>query len=54
MIILIEIVDVGVAGEIQSEQFVHKKVRYGTVNFCEQDAMMKAEAEQAISISNKE
>ena len=26
--ILIEIVDVGVAGEIQSEELVHKKVRY--------------------------
>jgi nicotinate-nucleotide--dimethylbenzimidazole phosphoribosyltransferase len=51
---LIEIVDVGVAGEIQSEQLVHKKVRYRTANLCEQDAMMRAEAEQAISISNEE
>lgn len=47
---LLEIVDVGVAEDIQEEGLIQKKVKYGTANFLEQDAMTRIEAEQALSI----
>ncbi|AGK52173.1 nicotinate-nucleotide--dimethylbenzimidazole phosphoribosyltransferase [Bacillus sp. 1NLA3E] len=46
----LEIVDVGVASDMNDEGLVNKKVRKGTRNFCEQDAMTRAEAEQAIAV----
>ncbi|WP_374724344.1 nicotinate-nucleotide--dimethylbenzimidazole phosphoribosyltransferase [Calidifontibacillus erzurumensis] len=45
-----EIVDVGVAEDINAEGLVNRKVRYGTANFCETDAMTRKEAEQAIAV----
>lgn len=45
-----EIVDVGVASDLNQESVVNKKVRYGTRNFCVEDAMTRAEAEQAIAV----
>jgi nicotinate-nucleotide--dimethylbenzimidazole phosphoribosyltransferase len=50
---LLEIVDVGVAEDIQAEGLVQQKVRYGTANFLEQDAMSRKEAEQALTIGYK-
>ncbi|MFC4184343.1 nicotinate-nucleotide--dimethylbenzimidazole phosphoribosyltransferase [Saccharococcus thermophilus] len=44
------IVDVGVAAPIEHEAVISKKVRYGTNNFCEMEAMSNAEAEQALIV----
>lgn len=49
-----EIIDVGVAEDLNEEGLIRKKVRYGTANFCEQDAMTKDEAEQALSVGYEE
>jgi len=51
---LFEIVDVGVAEDLTADGLIRKKVRYGTANFCEQDAMTKVEAEKALSAGYKE
>ncbi|MGP7817181.1 nicotinate-nucleotide--dimethylbenzimidazole phosphoribosyltransferase [Niallia sp. 01092] len=45
-----EIVDVGVAANIDADGVIQRKVRYGTENFCEQDAMTREEAEKAIAV----
>lgn len=45
-----EIVDVGVATEMNYEGLVNRKVLNGTRNFCEQDAMTREEVEQAIAV----
>jgi nicotinate-nucleotide--dimethylbenzimidazole phosphoribosyltransferase len=45
-----EIVDVGVAADIHAKGVINRKIRYGTANFCEQDAMTREEAEQAIAV----
>lgn len=50
----LEIVDIGVADHIEGEALISKKVRYGTANFCEEDAMTRGEAEKAISIGYQE
>lgn len=47
---MLEVVDVGVAAEIAADDIVHRKVRYGTGNFCELDAMEREEAERALHI----
>lgn len=44
------VIDVGVATDIPGEGFVQKKVKYGTNNFCEQEAMTRDEAKQAVSV----
>jgi nicotinate-nucleotide--dimethylbenzimidazole phosphoribosyltransferase len=45
-----EVVDVGVSADIPAEGFVNRKVRYGTANFYQQDAMTRDEAEKAIAV----
>lgn len=47
---MFEVVDVGVAGDLHSDEVVNRKIRYGTANFCDQDAMTREEAERAIAI----
>ena len=47
---MLEVVDVGVAADIAADGIVHKKVRYGTGNFCTLDAMTREEAKQALHI----
>ncbi|WP_420488401.1 nicotinate-nucleotide--dimethylbenzimidazole phosphoribosyltransferase [Gottfriedia acidiceleris] len=47
---MFEVVDIGVAADIEAEGFVNRKIRYGTNNFCQQDAITRAEAEQAIAV----
>ncbi|WP_332690518.1 nicotinate-nucleotide--dimethylbenzimidazole phosphoribosyltransferase [Halalkalibacter lacteus] len=45
---LLEIIDIGVATDIEHTSLVNKKIRYGTANFYQEDAMTRAEAEEAI------
>ncbi|MFX3623856.1 MAG: nicotinate-nucleotide--dimethylbenzimidazole phosphoribosyltransferase [Ectobacillus sp.] len=45
-----EVVDVGIAADIAADGAVRRKVRYGTANFCEQDAMTRQEAQKAIAV----
>lgn len=45
---LVNIVDVGVCVDVQGEQLINRKVRYGTGNFLKEDAMTKEEAVQTI------
>ncbi|KKI90313.1 nicotinate-nucleotide--dimethylbenzimidazole phosphoribosyltransferase [Bacillus sp. SA1-12] len=45
---ILKIVDIGVAAELQHEQLLEKKVRYGTKNFAVENAMTEEEANQAI------
>lgn len=45
-----EIVDVGVATDLNDSGVVSKKVRYGTGNFLVEDAMTRAEVEQALEV----
>ncbi|PFH88617.1 nicotinate-nucleotide--dimethylbenzimidazole phosphoribosyltransferase [Bacillus sp. AFS088145] len=47
---MFEVVDIGVAADIEADGFVNRKIRYGTNNFCQQDAITRAEAEQAIAV----
>nr|WP_066325125.1 nicotinate-nucleotide--dimethylbenzimidazole phosphoribosyltransferase [Anoxybacillus amylolyticus] len=47
---LFAVIDVGVATDIPGEGFVQEKVKYGTNNFCEQEAMTRDEAKQAVSV----
>lgn len=46
----LEVIDVGVATPLSDEGIVHAKVRPGTANFVEADAMTRDEAEQAIRV----
>jgi nicotinate-nucleotide--dimethylbenzimidazole phosphoribosyltransferase len=50
----LQVVDIGVVSDIEGEGLVRQKVRYGTANFCEEDAMSKEEAIQAIQIGYKQ
>jgi nicotinate-nucleotide--dimethylbenzimidazole phosphoribosyltransferase len=45
-----EVVDIGVAADIEADGVVKRKVRYGTANFCKQDAMTREEVEKAIAV----
>jgi nicotinate-nucleotide--dimethylbenzimidazole phosphoribosyltransferase len=45
---LLEVIDMGVACDIEHERLINKKIRYGTANFLREDAMSCEEAEQAI------
>lgn len=47
---LFNIVDVGVASDIPAEGYVNRKVRYGTANFVQEDAMTRAEAERCVEV----
>lgn len=47
---MFEIVDVGVAEDIHADGIIQRKIRYGTANFCEQDAMTRQEAKKAIAV----
>jgi nicotinate-nucleotide--dimethylbenzimidazole phosphoribosyltransferase len=47
---IFEVVDIGVAADIETDGVVKRKVRYGTANFCNQDAMTREEVEKAIQI----
>ncbi|WP_299088410.1 nicotinate-nucleotide--dimethylbenzimidazole phosphoribosyltransferase [uncultured Metabacillus sp.] len=47
---ILKIVDIGVAGDLQHEHLLHKKIRYGTKNFAIENAMSEEEANQAILI----
>ncbi|WP_257346843.1 nicotinate-nucleotide--dimethylbenzimidazole phosphoribosyltransferase [Pseudalkalibacillus decolorationis] len=46
----LSIVDIGVASNIDHTGLVIKKIRYGTGNFCNEDAMSYSEAEQALEV----
>ncbi|OMP66939.1 nicotinate-nucleotide--dimethylbenzimidazole phosphoribosyltransferase [Domibacillus epiphyticus] len=46
----LSIVDIGVSSDIEDENLVKKKVRYGTANFLNEDAMSPDEAVKAIEI----
>ncbi|MCC5882340.1 MAG: nicotinate-nucleotide--dimethylbenzimidazole phosphoribosyltransferase [Halomonas sp.] len=46
----LEVVDVGVKGDVEGEGVVIDKVRPGTANFAREDAMSQAEAERAIEV----
>ncbi|MFE7062788.1 nicotinate-nucleotide--dimethylbenzimidazole phosphoribosyltransferase [Sutcliffiella sp. NPDC057660] len=46
----LDIVDIGVAGEIAREGLISRKVRYGTGNFLKEDAMSPDEALEAIQV----
>ncbi|MDQ0201153.1 nicotinate-nucleotide--dimethylbenzimidazole phosphoribosyltransferase [Neobacillus ginsengisoli] len=45
-----EVVDIGVAADIEAAGVVKRKIRYGTANFCKQDALSKEEVEKAIAV----
>lgn len=47
---MFEVVDIGVAADINAHGVVNRKVRYGTANFCKQDAMTREEVEKAILV----
>jgi nicotinate-nucleotide--dimethylbenzimidazole phosphoribosyltransferase len=47
---ILQIIDIGVASDIEDVGVIHQKVRYGTANFLVEDAMTRAEAELAIEI----
>ncbi|SDJ94628.1 nicotinate-nucleotide--dimethylbenzimidazole phosphoribosyltransferase [Billgrantia gudaonensis] len=46
----LEVIDVGVAAELPSSGVVHEKVRAGSANFVERDAMSRDEAVRAIEV----
>lgn len=46
---MFEVVDIGVAADIEADGVVKRKIRYGTGNFCKQDAMTREEVEKAIA-----
>jgi len=46
----LNIIDIGVAIDIDHPHLLKKKVRYGTANFLHEDAMSRKEAEKAIKI----
>ncbi|WP_342707776.1 nicotinate-nucleotide--dimethylbenzimidazole phosphoribosyltransferase [Anaerobacillus alkalilacustris] len=45
-----EIVDIGVATDIEGEALISKKVRYGTGNFSKENAMTRDEAKKALEV----
>lgn len=45
----LEVIDVGVAGDVSALPIVHAKVRAGSANLAREAAMSRAEAEQALS-----
>lgn len=45
-----KVVDIGIAANIDHEQLIDRKIRYGTDNFYYEDAMTRKEAIQAIEI----
>jgi nicotinate-nucleotide--dimethylbenzimidazole phosphoribosyltransferase len=47
---IFEVVDIGVAADIVAKGVVKRKVRYGTNNFCKQDALTREEVEKAIAV----
>ncbi|WP_284035502.1 nicotinate-nucleotide--dimethylbenzimidazole phosphoribosyltransferase [Neobacillus sp. 114] len=47
---LLEVIDIGVANDIEHESLINKKIRYGTANFYRENAMSREEAEQAIEV----
>jgi nicotinate-nucleotide--dimethylbenzimidazole phosphoribosyltransferase len=46
---MFEVVDIGVAADIEADGVVKRKIRYCTGNFCKQDAMTREEVEIAIA-----
>ncbi|NIC07394.1 nicotinate-nucleotide--dimethylbenzimidazole phosphoribosyltransferase [Billgrantia bachuensis] len=46
----LEVVDVGVKGDVEGAGVVHDKVRRGTANFAREDAMSLVEAERALEV----
>ncbi|MCV9885017.1 nicotinate-nucleotide--dimethylbenzimidazole phosphoribosyltransferase [Metabacillus halosaccharovorans] len=51
---LLNIIDIGVASDLDHSDLINKKVRYGTGNFLREDAMSREEAEKAIEIGYEE
>jgi nicotinate-nucleotide--dimethylbenzimidazole phosphoribosyltransferase len=51
---LLEVIDIGVANDIEHESLINQKFRYGTANFYHEDAMSRQEAEQAIEVGYKQ
>jgi nicotinate-nucleotide--dimethylbenzimidazole phosphoribosyltransferase len=47
---LFEIVDIGVAQDLEGENLLRRKIRYGTANFLKEDAMTTEEALQSIQV----
>lgn len=47
---MFEIVDIGVATDLQGTGFVDKKVKYGTASFLSENAMTREEAKEAIEV----
>ncbi|MCL7746570.1 nicotinate-nucleotide--dimethylbenzimidazole phosphoribosyltransferase [Halalkalibacter alkaliphilus] len=47
---MLEIIDIGVTTDIEHTSLVNKKIRYGTANFSQEDAMSREEAEAAIEV----
>ncbi|MFC2949173.1 nicotinate-nucleotide--dimethylbenzimidazole phosphoribosyltransferase [Virgibacillus sediminis] len=47
---LLEIIDIGVTSTIKDERLIDKKVRFGTANFYQEDAMTRKEAEDALEV----
>lgn len=46
----INIIDIGVANDIEHTRLINRKIRYGTANFYREDAMTREEAEKAIEV----
>ncbi|MFJ5714671.1 nicotinate-nucleotide--dimethylbenzimidazole phosphoribosyltransferase [Neobacillus sp. NPDC093127] len=46
----LNIIDIGVAQDIEHSSLINQKVRYGTANFYREDAMTREEAENAIAV----
>ncbi|SOC43069.1 nicotinate-nucleotide--dimethylbenzimidazole phosphoribosyltransferase [Ureibacillus acetophenoni] len=46
----INIIDIGVANDIEHTSLINRKIRYGTANFYREDAMTRQEAERAIEV----
>ncbi|MBB3189791.1 nicotinate-nucleotide--dimethylbenzimidazole phosphoribosyltransferase [Halomonas cerina] len=49
----LEVVDVGVAGDLPAQGIVHDKVRPGTANLARQDAMSRDEARTALAVGRR-
>ncbi|MEH7081924.1 nicotinate-nucleotide--dimethylbenzimidazole phosphoribosyltransferase [Neobacillus drentensis] len=47
---MFEVVDIGVAADIEADGVVQRKIRYGTRNFCKHNAMTREEVEKAITV----
>ncbi|SMO90441.1 nicotinate-nucleotide--dimethylbenzimidazole phosphoribosyltransferase [Melghirimyces algeriensis] len=50
----LHIVDIGVASDVDGEGLIRKKIRYGTANFIQEDAMTHHEALQAVETGYKQ